>query len=87
MAAYIRETGFDMNMPILTPVSGLPTNVEIPLSCESQAKRNHGGQSLERLRERGGLAPCEAVAIVEMRAWQPMNAVQLVDAFRKHGWL
>lgn len=34
---------------------------------EKQALRNHGGQTLERLAERGGLAPNEMVAVMEDR--------------------
>jgi hypothetical protein len=39
---------------------------------EGQARLNHG-QSLERLAERGGLAACEAVAVLENRAWRRMT--------------
>lgn len=39
---------------------------------ERQAMRNHG-QTLERLAERGGLAACEAVAIIEDRKWHRMD--------------
>lgn len=35
---------------------------------ESQALKNHD-QTLERLAERGGLAPSEAVAVLEDRKW------------------
>ncbi len=34
---------------------------------EKQALRNHGGQTLERLAERGGLGPSEALAVLEDR--------------------
>lgn len=78
-----------MVMPILSRerLSGFPASIAIPVTCESQAKENHGNQSLARLRERGGLSPDEAVAIIEMREWRPMTVVELVDAFRRHGWL
>ncbi len=39
---------------------------------EAQAQINHG-QSLERLAERGGLSPCEALAIIEDRRWRRMH--------------
>jgi len=32
---------------------------------EATALRNHGGQSLQKLASRGGLSPCEAVAVLE----------------------
>ena len=35
---------------------------------EAQAQRNHG-QTLQRLSERGGLAPDELVAVMEGRSW------------------
>ena len=38
---------------------------------EAQAQRNHGGQSLERLAQRGGLDPCEALAILDDKPWGP----------------
>lgn len=36
---------------------------------EGQAKENHGGQSLERLAERGGLSPAEAFMVMHGRRW------------------
>lgn len=32
---------------------------------DATARRNHGGQTLERLAQRGGLCPLEAVAVME----------------------
>ncbi len=37
---------------------------------EIQAKRNHDGQSLEKLARRHGLSPCEAIAVLEGRSWR-----------------
>lgn len=45
-------------------------------SHEAQAFKNHGGQSLKRLRERGGLSHCEAVAILMDRPWREMNPAE-----------
>lgn len=46
--------------------------IEIPWGmispCESRAKMNHS-QSLERLAERGGLCPTEAMNVLGDRAW------------------
>jgi len=39
---------------------------------ERQAQMNHG-QTLARLDERGGLSPCEAVAVLEDRRWRRMD--------------
>ena len=50
-----------------------------------QAMKNHG-QTLERLRERGGLGPCEAVAILEDRRWRRMfqaDAIERLDELRR----
>ena len=40
---------------------------------DAQARENHGGQDLERLAKRGGLGPCEAVAVLESRPWRRME--------------
>ena len=42
-----------------------------------QAMTNHG-QTLERLDERGGLSPCELVAVLEDRKWKPMPTAEAV---------
>lgn len=55
-------------MPIMnsTLMSEIPWGMIAP--HERQARANHG-QSLERLAERGGLAACEALDIIEGRRW------------------
>lgn len=55
-------------MPIMgaTLLSEIPFGVLAP--HEGRAQSNHG-QSLERLAQRGGLAACEAVDILEGRRW------------------
>jgi hypothetical protein len=45
---------------------------------EAQALRNHCGQTLERLAERHGLSPCEAVAVLEDRPWHRMDKAESV---------
>lgn len=50
-------------------VIALPWDVIAPHAA--QAQRNHG-QTLERLAERGGLGPDEAVAVLENRPWRRM---------------
>lgn len=56
-------------MPIMgsTLLSGIPWDMISP--HDAQARSNHGGQSLERLAQRGGLAACEALDIIEGRRW------------------
>jgi len=61
--------------PILWPTnSGAPASIpwSVIAPHEKQALKNHGGQSLKRLAERGGLSPCKAVAVLEDRAWLRM---------------
>ena len=51
-------------------------------SHEAQAQRNHD-QTLQRLAERGGLSPCELVAVLTDRRWHRMDdavAVAELDA-------
>lgn len=67
-------------------LSGFPDYVMLPHECEKQAKINTR-QSLERLAERGGLAPDELVAVMEGREWRRMDVFELVDAFRKYHWV
>ena len=54
------------------PILGSKTLKEVPWSLlaphERQAISNHS-QSLERLAQRGGLSPCEALAVIEGRSW------------------
>ncbi len=47
-------------------------------SHEAQAQSNHS-QTLARLNERGGLAPSEAVAVLEDRGWKPMPTDEAED--------
>jgi hypothetical protein len=43
---------------------------------EAQARSNHGGQTLKRLAERGGLGVCEAMAVLEDRSWRRMDQAE-----------
>lgn len=53
-------------------------------SHERQALINHD-QTLTRLAERGGLSPCEALAILEDRQWFKIeNAEQALKEFIAH---
>ena len=45
-------------------------------SHEARAIRNHD-QSLQRLAERGGLSPDEALAVIEDRPWHRMDPVTM----------
>lgn len=52
------------------PIMGAP-NIpwRVIAPHEQQAIKNHD-QTLKRLAERGGLAPCEAIWVMEGRRWQ-----------------
>ena len=45
---------------------------DVIASHDQQAQWNHS-QTLQRLRHRGGLSPCEAVAVLEDRPWRQMH--------------
>lgn len=59
-----------------------------------QARRNHGGQTLARLSERGGLALSEVIAVLEGRPWREMDRasakarlLDLLDEWRRSSTL
>lgn len=55
------------------PIQGGPSILWSAIAPhEEQALKNHW-QSLERLAERQGLSPGEALAVMEDRPWHPMN--------------
>lgn len=57
----------------------------IPLDRNDQAVLNHS-QSLARLKERGGLTPSEAVAIMLRKKWERLPLDHLTDYFIRFGW-
>jgi len=63
--------------PIMLEGYGEGSRTGIPWAVieghERQAQENHGRQSLAHLASRGGLSPCEAVAVLEDRRWQRMT--------------
>lgn len=77
--------------PILHPDEYGRSQLQCPRSIpwaliepqDAQAHSNHG-QSLERLAERGGLSPSEAVAVIEGRKWRAMENVEAVAELRRH---
>lgn len=63
-------------------IPSVPWSIVAP--HEAQAYRNHGGQSLERLAERGGLCLSELAAVLYDRPWRSLplpDAALLVRAF------
>jgi len=49
---------------------------------DGQAQKNHN-QSLERLAQRGGLSPCEAVAVLMGRKWERMDEAKALAVLQK----
>lgn len=54
------------HMPVMS--SKRLTSMPMAMLNEQQAKRNHG-QTLDRLAERGGICPAEALAIMDGLGW------------------
>ena len=58
----------------------LGANISIPWSIlephQAQAMANHGGQTLRRLAERGGLCWVETLAVLEDRPWRRMDEME-----------
>lgn len=50
---------------------------------EMRAQKNHS-QSLAELKKRGGLSPCEAIALFEDRRWRRMSNTELSAAFERY---
>lgn len=81
-----------MNTPIDFPIMSSKLMASVPWAFlephEAQALRNHS-QSLKRLAERGGLAPCEAIDIVKGLHWNSTpfspegNARELINMVRE----
>lgn len=59
------------------PLMGTCLAIEMSLLNETQARTNHS-QSLETLADRGGLSPCEALAIMEKRRWYKFDTMEAV---------
>jgi len=53
---------------------------------EDRAQKNHS-QSLSRLRQRGGLGYCEALAVLEDRRWREMTVAEIQEGFRRHQFM
>ena len=69
-------------MPILNHAAyGLPATVPMKWLAAGnlQAQRNHGGQDLDRLAERGGMGVVELVAVIKR---EPLRARDAQDCAR-----
>jgi hypothetical protein len=62
-----------------------PKSVKIPLDRNEQAIKNHS-QTLVRLRQRGGVSPCEAIALMRRQYWTQMQRGEICDWFTRYGW-
>lgn len=61
-------TDFDHDTRVYFPQKDIPYEMIKPHN--KQAMDNHGGQTLTRLAQRGGLSRCEALAVLEDRQWK-----------------
>jgi hypothetical protein len=52
-------------------------------SHDEQAKSNHCGQDLAVLQSRGGVSPCEALAILDDKAWSKLDQNAAYDELSK----
>ncbi len=77
---YVMLTGPRLtgDMPILGNPGMLPVPGGVIAPHETRARINHG-QTLGRLKQRGGLSVSEVVAILEGRPWRRMGEIQAVD--------
>lgn len=66
-------------MPIMIDV-GTDWDRTVPFAMlnEKWAKRNHG-QTLKELAGRGGIGPCEALAIMDKRRWKAMDLLPSIE--------
>lgn len=62
---------------------GCPAFIRWDVLNDGWAYQNHS-QTLERLAQRGGLSPCEAVANIERRQWRAMPAAEAVAVMKLH---
>lgn len=62
-------------------IAWIPWDLIAPHEAQGKANR---AQSLERLAERGGLMPSEAVAVLEDREWTPMDRVAARETLRSY---
>ncbi len=74
----------ERHFPILHPVQGTATSVPwaVVAPHEAQALRNHYGQTLDRLAERGGLDVVELWCVVHDKAWSDASPLEVCQ-----GWL
>jgi hypothetical protein len=73
--AYERQRWAESGCPMSVPWSLIAPH-------EAQAQRNHM-QTLETLAVRGGLGPCEMVAVLEDRPWRRMSDADAMKRLRE----
>lgn len=56
---------------------------ELMIAHEKQALKNHS-QTIQRLAERGGLSPCEAVAVIEDRPYSRLPLAVANEELCRH---
>ncbi len=79
-----------MTMRIMHGINIKEIPMEMLILHERQAMRNHGGQSLQRLNERGGIDPAEALCILQDLNWRELKVPltqcekDLIELVRKY---
>ena len=75
-------------MIVQMPVGDRPDyrNEKFPFGPQyaDRARRNHGGQPLQRLAERGGLSWCEAYAVIVDKEYGAVDKAYAEQAVRRH---
>lgn len=68
---------------------GCPAQIPFVLikQHESQTLRNHGGQSLELIAQRGGLGARELVAVLQNKRWQDTSHLSNSEVVRLLGYI
>lgn len=82
LSRELRDIFSEARVKVTAPVY-FSVPMELLRPHEQQAQRNHY-QTLARLAERGGLSPCEAVAILEDRPWRRMSSQDAYVALARH---
>ena len=76
---------FEVQMP--RPLRGERPEFFLPWEFirehDRQARTNHGGQTLARLSERGGLSPSETLAVLRDREWSHIDHDVAVAEIRR----
>lgn len=77
--AVRNATGTARRFPVHSAGFSIPWALVAPF--EAQAQRNHGGQTLERLAERGGLDESELWCVMHCKLWSERPSIEVAQAW------